>query len=37
MNIFMFVQDFARLLKKKARASKDKKFQGMTQTLDFFK
>ena len=37
MNISMFVQDFARLLKKKARASKDKKFQGMTQTLDFFK
>ena len=24
------VQDFARLLKKKARASKDKRFQGMT-------
>ena len=27
----------ARLLKKKARASKDKRFQGVTQTLDFFK
>ena len=37
MNISMFVQDFARLLKKKARDSKDKRFQGMTQTLDFFK
>ena len=37
MNLCMFVQDFARLLKKKAKASKDKGFQGMTQTLDFFK
>ena len=37
MNLSMFVQDFARLLKKKARASKDKIFQGMTPTLDFFK
>ena len=37
MNLSMFVQDFARLLKKKERASKDKRFQSMTQTLDFFK
>ena len=37
VNLSMFVQDFTRLLKKKARASKDKRFQGMTQTLDFFK
>ena len=38
MNLSMFVQDLARLLKKKkAMASKDKRFQGMTQTLDFFK
>ena len=37
MNLSMFVQDFARLLKKKARASNDKRFQGMTQTLDFVK
>ena len=36
-NRSMFVQDFARLLKKKARASKDKEFQGKNQTLDFFK
>ena len=37
MNLSMFVQDFARLLKKKARASKDKRFQGKNQILDFFK
>ena len=37
MNLSMFVQDFSRLLKKKARASKDKRFKGMTQSLDFFK
>ena len=36
MNLSMFVQDFARLLKKKVRASKDKRFQGKNQTLDFF-
>ena len=27
MNLSMFVQDFSRLLKKKAKASKDKRFQ----------
>ena len=37
MNLSMFLQDFARLLKKKARASKDKRFQGKNQILDFFK
>ena len=36
MNLSMFVQDFAILLKKKARASKDKRFQGKNQTLDLF-
>ena len=36
-NPSMFVQDFARLLKKEARASKGKRFQGKNQTLDFFK
>ena len=35
MNLSMFVQDFARLLKKKAKVSKDKRFQCMTQTLEF--
>ena len=37
MNLPMFVQDFARLSKKEARASKDKIFQGRNQTLDFSK
>ena len=36
-NPSMFVQDFARLLTKKARASKGKRFQGKNQTLDIFK
>ena len=36
MNLSMFVKDFVRLLKKKARASNDKRFQGKNQTLDFF-
>ena len=31
MNLSIFVQDFARMLKKKARASKDKRFQGKNQ------
>ena len=37
MKFSMFVQGFAILLKKKARASKDKRFKGTNQTLYFFK
>ena len=34
MNLSMFAQDFARLWKKKARASKDKRFQGKNKTVE---
>ena len=35
MNLSMFVLDLQDFLKKKAKASKDKRFLGMTKTLEF--